>query len=398
MIVSAPPLTQTPLPQPAVANLAYFEKAWPVSIILGTFFVVTLPIAAITLFSDDHLVTWLYIWLFGITHFVVTLTIYLNSENLRYFASSWRTAVTFFAVPVLIFVTFDLIHAFRLSTTWPLVALVFFGAVRLFDFFHLNRQTFGVLQMFKGRTKAKYPAALRSAENRYLLSFVALLMTTFLSGGVCPLLQTGGPLSLASLSRLDQAVLITDVRIMQVAWVVSAMITVVLFISVVRGHLAMAELKPQKHGIGAALAYVIFQSLGTAMAAFYFPLYLAALAIHYVEYHILMVPRALHSPIDEANRLDRGYRWLSTRPVLLYAGILAVSALVAGGAFVGMNAAMGAPITDFSSPISYLMLIAIFDGIFVFHYFVEMYIWKFSDPHFRRMMAGLYFTPAPKPV
>jgi hypothetical protein len=44
------------------------------------------------------------------------------------------------------------------------------------------------------------------------------------------------------------------------------------------------------------------------------------------------------------------------------------------------------------------VLIALFDGIFVFHYFVEMFIWKFSDPHFRKMLAGLYFTPAPKPA
>ena len=63
-----------------------------------------------------------------------------------------------------------------------------------------------------------------------------------------------------------------------------------------------------------------------------------------------------------------------------------------------MNAAMGAPILDLESPVSYLVLIALFDGIFVFHYFVEMFIWKFSDPHFRKMLAGLYFTPAAKPA
>ena len=69
-------------------------------------------------------------------------------------------------MPLLIFVAFDLIHAFRLKAEWPLFALVFFGAVRFFDFFHLNRQTFGVLQMFKGRTKSKFPRGFAELKTR----------------------------------------------------------------------------------------------------------------------------------------------------------------------------------------------------------------------------------------
>lgn len=394
MTATAPPLTQTRPPLARAKSVAYFEQSWPVALILGSFFAITLPMAAITLFTTDALLTWIYIWLFGITHFVVTLTIYLNSANLKYFASSWKTAIIFFAVPAVIFVTFDLIHALRLSSTWPLAALVFFGAVRFFDFFHLNRQTFGVLQMFKGRTKAKYPAPLRTAENRYLISFVVLLMATFVSGGVCPLLQSGGPLSLANVSILEHAYRITDVATLQFVWLALATVTASLFVAVVRGHLRMAKENTSKTGFGPALAYLVFQSIGAAMAALYFPLYLAALAIHYVEYHILMAPRCLHSPLSDST-IDRGYGWLRARPALLYAGIVGLAAIVAGGAFVGMNAAMGAPISDFSTPISSLVLIALFDGIFVFHYFVEMYIWKFSDPHFRKMMDGLYFTPKP---
>ena len=36
---------------------------------------------------------------------------------------------------------------------------------------------------------------------------------------------------------------------------------------------------------------------------------------------------------------------------------------------------------------------AVFDGLFVFHYFVEMLIWRFSDPFFRKNLTGLYFAP-----
>ena len=40
---------------------------------------------------------------------------------------------------------------------------------------------------------------------------------------------------------------------------------------------------------------------------------------------------------------------------------------------------------------SYTALVAVFDGIFVFHYFVEMFIWKFSEPHYRQTLGPLYF-------
>ena len=47
---------------------------------------------------------------------------------------------------------------------------------------------------------------------------------------------------------------------------------------------------------------------------------------------------------------------------------------------------------------SYTVLLAIFDGLFVFHYFVEMFIWRFSEPHYRQTLGPLYFAPKPKPL
>ena len=397
MTATAEPLVQTPPPMARAIPRGYFEQPLPAAIILGSFFAVALPMAAIELLAPNALVTWVYVWLFGITHFVISLTIYCNRANLTYFASSWKTAAVFFMVPVLIFVAFDLIHAFRLRAEWPLLALVFFGAVRFFDFFHLNRQTFGVLQMFKGRTKAKFSLTVRRLENNYLIAFVFVLMITFLSGGVCPLIQEGGPLSLLNLGTILDMPRTFNLAILQAAWLATSLICITLFAMIVRAHRAMAKANPQSRGFGPALAYLILQSFGAAMAALYLPLYLATLAIHYVEYHVLMVPRCFHCPLDQRSRIDRVYGWLRERPVLFCVVVLSLAALVTRGAMVGMNAAMGAPILDLTTPVSYLVLIALFDGIFVFHYFVEMFIWKFSDPHFRKMLAGLYFTPAAKP-
>jgi hypothetical protein len=49
-------------------------------------------------------------------------------------------------------------------------------------------------------------------------------------------------------------------------------------------------------------------------------------------------------------------------------------------------------------PAPYRVLIALFDGLFVFHYFVEALIWKFGNPFYRAVLGPLYFGPAaPRP-
>jgi uncharacterized membrane protein len=393
---TAPLITVPALAMPAsMPAQAYFERPGPAALILGSFFALTLPMAAVELLQLDARITWLYIWLFGMTHFVITLTIYCQSANLKHFLSSRRTVITFLVVPALIFITFDLIHALRISAVWPLAALVFFGAVRLFDFFHLNRQTFGVLQMFKGRTKVKYPAALRAWENRLAYASTALLMTTFASGGVCPLLQAGGALSLADVTPLAGGMIAASITVMQCVWIALALAVVGTFAKIASLHQSIVRANPGRNCHN-AFAYIALQAASAAMAAFYFPLYIAALAMHYVEYHVLMMPRCLNAKLDEQSAVDRAYDKLRRHAWVFYGVIVVLAGIVSAGAFVGMNAAMGTPISDFSSPIPALMMIAIFDGIFVFHYFVEMYIWKFSDPHFRAMLNGLYFSPAAK--
>ena len=44
-------------------------------------------------------------------------------------------------------------------------------------------------------------------------------------------------------------------------------------------------------------------------------------------------------------------------------------------------------------PMRYLAVVSVFDGLFVFHYFVETLIWRFSDPFYRKTLGALYFRP-----
>jgi hypothetical protein len=69
-------------------------------------------------------------------------------------------------------------------------------------------------------------------------------------------------------------------------------------------------------------------------------------------------------------------------------------------AFYGLLVTVSGVVLMFTSPTSlgahpirFLAVFSIFDGLFVFHYFVEMLIWKFSDPYFRRTLGSLYFAP-----
>lgn len=370
----------------------YFQTRAPAAFILAAFPFLTLPVAAVTVLAPTTLLLWVYVWLFGMTHFVVTLAVYMQSANLRHFAASRRNRLVFFAAPLLILVGFDLAHAFRLGAAAPLVAVYAWAAVRLFDFHHFNRQSFGVLQLFKARTGAKLPGWLKRAESLYFYSLVGLLYVSFLAGGVCPLLLPGGPLTVWPVAA-PLAPALLPLAVSQAVWVGVFGVAAGLFAAAVGGLVREARRAGGKPGFAAAVGYLLAQTASAALPAVYFPLYLAALAMHYVEYHVLMAPRCLRTPLDPASRVDRVYGRLRASPVMFYTAVVAVAGLVTATGYVGMGQ-MGAEEAAVGKPFAYLMLLAVFDGLFVFHYFVEMFIWRFSDPHFRKTLGGLYFAPA----
>src|SRR5580704_2499351 len=92
---AAPPVR----PAPAAAAKGYFQKPLPAYLILATFFAVTLPLAAVSWFGSSQLLLWGYIWLFGMTHFVLTFAVYLNKANLEHFGKTWRNRLLYFALP-----------------------------------------------------------------------------------------------------------------------------------------------------------------------------------------------------------------------------------------------------------------------------------------------------------
>jgi hypothetical protein len=361
-VASAPPV-------PA-AQRGFFEGPLPTRIILFAFPAVTLPVAAALLLPVDRRFLLAYIWIFGLTHFVLTLSVYLQRENLRYFTATPSNVLVYLVVPLAILMAFYIIGVLQLRARIPALAVGLGAVVRLLDFNHLNRQSFGVYQLFKGRIGLRPHPAMKLAEQGFFFSLTALLYVTFLAGGASPFTPPPGA------ALFPNAVL----RSAAITAAVSAAAFAATAISLL---LAAWRSSHRPAGLAEALTYLVFQTASALISVVSLPLYFATLAIHYVEYHVLMFPRCFHSSLDQTSPLDRWFAGLRRNPIVFYGAILTLAGIVL--LFTGPG---GSPA---GRPLRYLAVVSIFDGLFVFHYFVETLIWRFSDPFFRRTLSGLYF-------
>ncbi len=282
---------------------------------------------------------------------------------------------------------FYAIGVLQLNARWPAFALGLGVVIRALDFNHLNRQSYGVYQMFKARTGLRPPAAIKRFEQAYMFSLSALMLTTFLAGGVCPLPQVRGWSALEFIAKPGQPIL--PLAVLQTAFVAIAVLTFVLGAISVAILVRAWKAAGQPHGLGEALGYIGVQTAAALFAVVSFPLYFATLATHYVEYHVLMYPRCFKSKLDETKGLDRWFGGFRRNTVVFYGSIVLVAGIV-----LVLRAASGSP----ALALPYRAVVSIFDGLFVFHYFVEMLIWRFSDPFFRKTLSSLYFTPKARPA
>ena len=134
-------------------------------------------------FVSRYYIKAIHLWLLGVTHFVITLTIYFQSSNLRYFNKTWKNRVVYFLIPIGILVLFDLYAALDLSIAWPVFNIIFVAGIRLFENLHVCRQSYGVTQLFKRRAEQPYPSWMRGLEYYYFLVMMGMLWMTFLPGG-----------------------------------------------------------------------------------------------------------------------------------------------------------------------------------------------------------------------
>jgi len=338
----------------------------PAALVFGAFFVVFLPlwllqavpnfVGALPYLTVAHAVG------LGTTHFFITLAVYFDRENLAHFGSSPSRSLVYFVAPALILGFFAWLEAGGARVRYAGQVTYLLAALRFFDFFHVGRQSFGMLQLWKRPVAAELPRWSRRGENAFFVGMAGMQWVSF---------RYGGRFSSALPWELTGAVLLAA-----------------LFFALALCYVRAAE------RLGAtgrreplvALGYFAMQASSAAVAVYDTRFYLVALTLHYVEYHAMMAPRCFGG--EPAAWGVRGVLpALRRHPVFFYLGL---SLVVIAFELRGQLGAAAA------GPPSMRYFVHLFDGIFFLHYFLEAFLWKLGDPYYRRRLAPLYLD-APQP-
>ncbi len=363
-----------------MSNSRHYLQSRHVAIIFLSFALLALPLSFLQLSPTVSPVVsggvfLAYAVLVGNTHFAITWGLYLSSANVRYFESSPGRKVLYFGGPALILAGMATIGVLELPRPGMLIFVPFSLALACVDFYHVVRQSFGVLQLFKARAEALFPPGATDLDNLFFLSLLALQALTF-AGGI----SHGFDGQYDPTSPLTRGV---------------SALAVVLFALVVRNFVSAARQAGADRGaLLTAFAYLLLQSASALLVVYRSRLYLASLAMHYVEYHVLMAPRLFQTPLDATTRLDRIGAMFRRHKAVFYGLLVGLSAWVSAGAILAYS---GTPIRGDSSQFAWL-LINLLNGIFLSHYFIESFVWKFGNPFYRKTLAPLYFGSGAAPT
>jgi len=361
------------------ASKTHYLQAPQIAIIFLSFALLTVPLAWLQLTTavPPDISRWItlgYVVIFGNTHFAITWALYLNAENLRYFSSSAGRKAVYFLGPPAILVTFWYLGVRQLPSTSTLGFLVFTVLITSVDYFHSVRQAFGVYELFRARTGVAFPSWMPSVDNGYFLALWALQTAT-----VARSIFTGVP------GHFDPADPLVRVGL--------AVAAVLLFF-ILRNLYAAWQQTGDRAAVVAALVYLALQSASALMVVYRSRLYVASLAMHYVEYHVLMAPRLFQVPLNPAAPADRIAGFFRRYRMAFYMALL----LIAGWASAAsIFAYSGMPIAP-TGPRSWWYLVNMFNGIFLAHYFIEAFVWKFGNPFYRETLRPLYFAARLEPA
>jgi hypothetical protein len=340
----------------------YFARASVQALVIGAFFFLTVPImlALVTWTDSTQPLLPLYGVTLGLTHFLITGLIYLDGRNLRYFASTWRNRLVYFAIPIAILVFMDVLAVVPMGEFGVGAHTFMYFFVMFANFLHVSRQSFGVLQLFKREASASHSDTLRSLENLFFLSLVLSQFITFARGG-----------------EYDAAAF--EVQLVSV-------FTIALFALVFAIHVSALRQGVSGRADWLPIVHFTLQAVSGSLVVYRSGYVDIALAMHYVEYHTVVMPRFFHAPLDRTSRADRLRGAMRAIPLLFYAGLL----MVAWGFWFGQRTDIYLEPAAASMPMR--LLVHSLDGIFLFHFFIDAFLWKFSKPHYRETLGPLYFS------
>jgi hypothetical protein len=344
----------------SAAGTRYFERRGPIALILGVFVLCVVPLALLQLIPNylgfvPHLTLFVAVGL-GTSHFFLTLAVFLDAQHRAYFASSRQRQLLYFGLPALILGLLAWIEAAQLRASHAAAVTLFFSVVRFLDFLHVGRQGYGMLQLLKRPPAghvASHPEWLRPSENALFVGLAVMQWQTFWLGGQWSADRMQALLPALGFGALAAAIASQHVR------------------AILRGQ-------PRAW---VPATYFVIQAACSAAAVYRTSLYITVLAVHYLEYHVIMYPRLAAQPSSATTA--RTPRAFALRPLFVYATLAIVVV-----AFELRN-------TFTPGSFASSFLIHIFDGIFLLHYTLDAFLWRFGQPFYRTRLGPLYFEPIP---
>jgi hypothetical protein len=266
-------------------------------------------------------------------------------------------------------------EARRDSSSAFLLYLFWFALLtKLADYLHVVRQSFGVLQLFKRHAAMAFPQWMRRAENAFFITLMVLQVLTYSEG------LKANNIGAARFNIANP-------------WSVAGLVIAAgLLVAILYGYaLVAASLGTKRRSLLVPFSYFMLQTASASLPVYWSVLYLASLAMHYVEYHVVMYPRVFRSSLRPHSRVDRLADWLRSHKLVFYGLLAAFCYLFMGNGLgqIGKSAGVDTQVTWF--------LLNLFNGIFLTHFFVEAFVWKFHQPFYRQTLGPLYF-PAAKPA
>src|SRR5258706_14735333 len=305
----------------------YLNHPARMGLIFGSFFVLCVPLATLYLGTTTNaspaswlLLSQIYAIALGNTHFAITFSIYLNSRNLQFFRSTPRNTMVYFVGPIAILSTWFLIGFLGLNTPTPsssaafLTYLFYFALLtKLADYLHVVRQSFGVLQLFKRYVPAPFPLWMRRFENYFFIVLLALQLLTYTEG--------------LRANNMNAARFNLENPLTQLALGVA----VVLWLVILSGYVLMARKVAAERGkLLVPLHYFLLQTASACLPIYWSTLYLASLAMHYVEEHVIIYPRVFEAPLESDSAVHRLSLWLRSHKIAFYVVLGTVAYLFMG--------------------------------------------------------------------
>src|SRR5262249_46185679 len=138
---------------------------------------------------------------------------------------------------------------------------------------------------------------------------------------------------------------------------------VLLFVAILAGYALMTITAASRRSLVVPFLYFLLQTASASLPIYWSPLYVASLAMHYVEYHVVMYPRVFQSAASPDRRIDRLSAWFRSHKLVFYVVLGSFAYLFMGNGFEHLSTVL--PIRK---QITWLLL-NLFNGIFMAHFF-----------------------------